>query len=130
MASYPDDVRYTDTHEWVRPRDKFYTVGITELAAEKLGDVSFVELPYPGELFKPGDPLGRLSGATSSTAFKLPFVCQVNAVNKVLEDTPSLINSDPFGDGWIVRIESGGPEALDDLMDAEQYAAFVSSSAE
>jgi glycine cleavage system H protein len=127
MAGYPTDLRYTEQHEWVRAREKLVTVGITQFGADRLGAISFVELPYPGELFKPGDVFGRASGA-SATALKMPFVGQINAVNKALEDAPGAINDDPYGEGWIVRIEPGDVAEAEALMDAAQYEAFVAAS--
>ncbi len=125
MAEYPDDVRYTKSHEWVRARDTFVTLGVTAVAASRLGTASFVELPYPGELFKPGDLLGRLSSATSSKVLRMPFVGHINSVNASLADAPALVTSDPYDAGWLVRIEPGDMAEVDALMDAAQYAEFV-----
>ncbi|HEX4364603.1 MAG TPA: glycine cleavage system protein GcvH [Solirubrobacteraceae bacterium] len=127
MAGYPTDLRYTEQHEWVRAREKLVTVGVTQFGADRLGAISFVELPYPGELFKPGDVFGRASGATSAAPLKMPFVGQINAVNKALEDGPGTINDDPYGEGWIVRIEPGDVAEAEALMDAAQYEAFVAA---
>lgn len=130
MAGYPDDLRYTKSHVWVRPRDLLATVGITEVAAGELGAVGFLELPYPGELFKAGEMLLRISAEHGSSAVKMPLVGQVNAVNQALNDSPGLINSDPYGAGWLARIEPNEVADADDLMDAAAYEAFVSSGGE
>jgi len=127
MASYPTDLRYTEKHLWVRAREKLVTVGITEHAAAGVGAVGFVELPYPGELFKPGALFGRVSGETTSKALLMPFVGQINAANQSLDGSAGLINSDPYGEGWIVRIEPGDLGEIDALMDAAAYEAFASS---
>lgn len=127
MASYPTDLRYTRTHQWVRPREKLVTVGLTQFAADRLGAVGFVELPYPGELFRSDVFFGRASSDTGSTALRMPFVGQVNAVNQALAETPGLVNSDPYGEGWIVRVEPGDPADVEGLMDAAEYEAFVAT---
>jgi glycine cleavage system H protein len=130
MASYPTDLRYTDKHEWVRSGEKLVTVGITQHAADKLGAIGFVEPPYPGELFKPGELVCRLSSDTASAAIYMPFTGQINAVNPALGDSPGLINSDPYGAGWIVRIEPGDPADVDALMDAADYEASLPADEE
>ena len=130
MASYPDDLRYTKTHVWVRPREKLVTVGITEFAADGLGAVGYLELPYPGELFKAGDMLLRISGENGSSSVSMPLVGQVNAANQTLGDAPGLVNSDPYGAGWLVRIEPNDVAEADDLMDAAAYAAYVTGGGE
>lgn len=125
MATYPDDVRYTEQHEWVRADEKFVTLGITEFAADQLGAVSFVELPYAGELFKPGVLVGRLSGESGSKAVNMPFLGQINSVNQGLSDSPGVVSDDPYGKGWFVRIEPGDLAEVDALMDADAYEKFV-----
>ena len=130
MASYPDDLRYTKTHVWVRAREKLVTVGITEFAADGLGAVGYLELPYPGELFKAGDMLLRISGENASAAVYMPLVGQVNAVNQALGDAPGTVNSDPYGAGWLVRIEPNEVGDAENLMDAAAYAAYVAGGGE
>ncbi|HWI06474.1 MAG TPA: hypothetical protein VNT54_03030 [Solirubrobacteraceae bacterium] len=127
MADAPTDVRYTDRHLWVRPGEKLVTVGITQFAADRLGAIGFAELPYPGELFKAGERVGSLSGEDSSATLLMPFLGQVNAVNQKLSDAPGVINADPYGEGWIARIEPGDLAEVDELMDAGAYLAFVSA---
>lgn len=125
MAGYPTDLRYTKNHQWLRAGEKLVTLGITEVVSAKLGAAGFVELPYPGELFKPGDLIGRVSADGGSAALRMPVVGQINSVNQSLADAPGPINEDPYDTGWIVRIEPGRMTDLDDLMDAGEYEAFV-----
>lgn len=127
MAGYPTDLRYTRNHQWVRPDEKLVTGGVTEVAAHRLGAVGFVEFPYAGELFKADELIGRLSSETGSAALRMPFLGQINAVNQALAGAPGLINDDPYGNGWIVRFEPGRRADVDELMDAEEYAAFVAA---
>jgi glycine cleavage system H protein len=130
MASYPDDLRYTKTHVWVRPREKLVTLGITEFAAGGLGAVGYLELPYPGELFKAGDMLLRISGEHASSAIYMPLIGQINAVNQTLGDAPGLVSSDPYGAGWLVRVEPNDVADVENLMDAAAYEAYLSGGAE
>lgn len=125
MASYPSDLRYTERHEWVRPDGDLLVLGITQAAVDGLGAIGFVELPYPGELFKTGEVIGRVSGEKGSTAIRMPFTGYVNSVNKALDGAAARINDDPYGEGWVLRFQPGDPAAVDELMDAEAYAAFV-----
>lgn len=126
IASYPTDLRYSEDHVWARPDGKLVVIGITEVAVAKLGTVGFVELPYPGELFKSGEAIGRVSGGIISAPIKMPFTGQINSVNQALDGAAARISDDPYGEGWIVRLEPGDPAALEELMDADAYAAFVS----
>ena len=126
MATAPEDLRYTATHEWVRDREKLVTVGITQTAADRLGPIGFVELPYPGDILKAGLVLCRVRGEADAMALKLPFVVKVMTVNALLEDQPELINSDPYGAGWIAKVEPGDPADVDALLDAAAYEASLS----
>ena len=125
MASYPDDVRYTDKHQWVRTREKIVTLGITQFAADRLGAIGFVELPYAGERYSAGAAIGRLSGESAAAAIAVPFDVRVISVNAALADTPGLINSDAYDAGWILRLEPRDPADLEQLMDAERYEASL-----
>jgi len=127
MAGYPTDLRYTEKHDWVRPREKLVTVGITQFAADRLGAISFVQLPYAGELFKRGELIGRVSSDTGSAPIIMPFVGQINSINQALGDFPGVINGDPYGEGWMLRIEPGDQADVESLMDAAGYEAFLSS---
>jgi glycine cleavage system H protein len=128
MGGYPTDLRYTEKHDWVRPREKLVTLGITQFAADRLGRIGFVELPYPGELFKRGDRIGRVSSDAGSSTIYMPFVGQINAVNQALGESPGVINSDPYGEGWMLRIEPGDQADVESLMDAAGYEEFLSAN--
>ena len=127
MANVPEDLRYTETHEWVRDREKLVTLGITQAGADALGPIGFVELPYPGELLEIGAVLCRIRGDESSMVVKMPFTAKIMTINQVIPDQPGLINSDPFGAGWIVKMEPGRPEHVDALLDAAAYEASLTA---
>ena len=127
MAGNPTDLRYSEEHQWVRPDGKFVTLGITQDRADRLGAIGFAELPYPGELFRTGMLFGRLSGENGSAALHMPFVGHINAVNQKLSEAPGVINSDPYGAGWIVRVEFGDIAEVESLMDAAAYEEFVAA---
>ncbi len=126
MATFPEDLRYTETHEWVRDREKLVTIGITQTAADQLGPVRFVELPYPGDILKADLVLCRIRSDEGSKVIKLPFVVKVMTINPLLEAQPDLLNSDPYGGGWIAKVEPGDPADIDALLDATAYAASLS----
>lgn len=126
MATFPEDLRYTDTDAWVRDREKLVTVGITQIAADRLGPIGFVELPYPGDILKEGQILCQVRGDGSPMVLRMPFTGKMMDVNPLLVDQPGLINSDPYGKGWIVKMEPGDPALIDALMDAAAYEASVS----
>jgi len=126
MATFPEDLRYTDTDAWVRDREKLVTVGITQIAADRLGPIGFVELPYPGDILKEGQVLCQVRGDGSPMVLRMPFTGKMMHVNPLLVDQPGLINSDPYGKGWIVKMEPGDPALIDALMDAAAYEASAS----
>ncbi|MDX6689478.1 MAG: glycine cleavage system protein [Solirubrobacteraceae bacterium] len=128
MGDYPDDLRYTEDHEWVRVRERGMTLGITERGLDELGPIGFASLAYPGELILPGKLLARLSADEGTVTLSMPFTGMVSEINQSLSDSPALINSDPYGAGWLVKIEAGDPAAVEQLMDAEAYAAFVGAA--
>jgi len=128
MATVPEHLRYTETHEWVRDREKLVTVGITQAGADALGPISFVELPYPGELLEVGEVMCRITGEKQSRAVRMPFTAKIMMINQVIPDQPGLINSDPFGAGWIVKMEPGAPEHVDALLDAAAYEAAADAA--
>jgi glycine cleavage system H protein len=125
-VSTPDDLRYTAEHEWVRPADgNSVRVGITDYAQEALGDIVFVSLPTIGTAVTPGQPLGEVESTKSVSDVFSPVAGTVTARNDALEAQPELLNSDPYGEGWIVEIEVADAAVVDTLLDAEGYRALL-----
>jgi glycine cleavage system H protein len=118
----PEDLKYTEEHEWLaRTEGNTVRLGITEYAQDQLGDVVFVELPKVGAAIEAGSPFGEVESTKSVSEIFAPVSGTVVAVNTALDDTPELINSDPYGEGWIVEINTEDLTALDELMDAAAY---------
>ncbi|MGV9307714.1 MULTISPECIES: glycine cleavage system protein GcvH [unclassified Nonomuraea] len=126
MSSIPDDLSYTKEHEWVAGLDDglTLTVGITAYAAEALGDVVYVQLPEVGATFEAGDSIGEVESTKSVSEIYAPVSGEVVEVNQAVVDKPDLVNSEPYGEGWMFRVRvSGDPE---DLLSAEEYTALTS----
>jgi glycine cleavage system H protein len=121
--AYPDDLRYSKEHEWVRADDGTATIGITSFAADELGDIVFIELPEAGGQLTQFGTFGVVESVKAVSDLYSPVSGTVVEVNEALRDAPELLNSDPFGEGWIARVELGDPAELEGLMDAEAYAA-------
>ncbi|GAA4678642.1 glycine cleavage system protein GcvH [Pseudonocardia yuanmonensis] len=124
----PDDLRYTEAHEWVRVLDgNRVRVGVTDHAQEQLGDVVFVQLPTVGDTFAQGDALGEVESTKSVSDIYAPLAGEVVAVNSALEDSPELINSAAYGEGWIVELQLGdtGADEVAGLLDASAYRQLV-----
>lgn len=125
----PKDLRYTQEHEWIRVEGKTGTVGITDHAQEALGDITFVELPAAGASLKQGEEACAVESAKAASSIYAPMSGRVAAVNSALEDDPSVVNSDPYGGGWIYRIEIAAPSEASKLMDAATYEKFLAEEA-
>jgi glycine cleavage system H protein len=123
VSSIPEDRRYTKEHEWARRDGKRVVVGITDYAQEQLGDVVFVGLPEPGSEVESGTPMGEVESTKSVSDVYSPVTGKVLEKNDAVEDSPEVVNSDPYGDGWLVTIETDSD--LDELLDAAAYAAFL-----
>jgi glycine cleavage system H protein len=117
----PSELRYSTDHEWVRVDGSAVTIGITEYAQDALGDVVFVEMPEQGSSVAAGETFSEVESTKSVSDIYAPVTGSVSAVNEALEAQPELLNSDPYGDGWICRIEMSDPSELDSLMDADAY---------
>lgn len=125
MSRFPEDLQYSSEHEWVRGGNgSTVRIGITDYAADALGDIVYVSLPTVGEEVKAGDACGELESTKSVSEIFSPVSGVVTAVNENLADAPETVNTEPFGEGWLYEIELGS-EGTEDLMDAEAYASHV-----
>ena len=120
--AYPDDLSYSKEHEWVRQEGSRATIGITSFAADELGDIVFVELPEHGATLSQFGTFGVVESVKAVSDLYAPVSGEVVEVNEALRDAPELLNSDPFGEGWIAKVELAEPADLDALMDAAAYA--------
>ena len=118
---YPDDLRYSREHEWVRVDGSVGTIGITSFAANELGDIVFVELPETGTALKQFGSFGVVESVKAVSDLYSPISGEVTEVNDVLRQSPELLNSEPFGAGWIARVILAEPGELDELLDAAGY---------
>lgn len=125
MTVYPDDRRYTKTHEWVRLDGDVATVGISDYAQKELGEVVFVDLPEPGEIFDAKEEFGTIESVKAVSELFLPVAGEIVEVNKVLADEPGAVNEDPHGDGWLVKIKVSSDAELDELMGSADYEKFI-----
>ena len=126
----PAELRYSTDHEWIRQDGDTVTIGITEYAQDALGDVVFVEMPEAGSTVSVGDSFSEVESTKSVSDIYAPVSGSISEVNSDLEGEPELLNSDPYGRGWICRIEMNDASELDALMDAEAYRALTESAAE
>jgi glycine cleavage system H protein len=124
---YPSDLRYTSDHEWVRVGDDgVVRIGITSFAQDALGDVVYVSLPAVGDTLSPGDSCGEVESTKSVSDVYAPLEGEVTATNAALDASPELINSDPYGEGWMFELRLADTSAVDELMDATAYTASLS----
>ena len=122
---YPTDARYTKTHEWARLEDGMVMIGITSYASEELSDIVYVELPAEGGATEDGAPFATLESVKAVSDVYSPVKGTICAANLRLQDEPGLLNEDPYGEGWIARVEPSGSVTLEELMDSAAYAEFV-----
>ncbi|OXM54390.1 glycine cleavage system protein GcvH [Amycolatopsis alba] len=124
--STPEELRYTEEHEWVSVRDGgLVRVGITEYAQDQLGDVVFVELPEVGKQVGSGDTFGEVESTKSVSELFAPLDGEVVAVNDAVTESPELINSDPYGEGWLIELRLDDASSVDSLLEAEAYQALI-----
>ncbi len=122
---YPNDRRYSSDHEWVLLKGDVCVVGITDFAQTELGEVVFVELPEVGHVFDSGAELGTIESVKAVAEVYTPVAGEVVEVNEALKDDPQLVNEDPHGDGWLLKLKYSSSKDFEDLMDAEAYEAFT-----
>jgi len=124
---YPSENLYTREHEWVRVEDDVCVLGITEFAQHELGEVVFVELPEVGQVFDTGDELGTIESVKAVAEIYTPVAGEVIEVNEAVSDDPELLNEDPHGEGWLIKIRFSSASDLKELMKADQYEEYVKS---
>ena len=121
----PEDVGYTENHEWIRIEDDEAAVGITDYAQDQLGDIVFVELPRPGDVLGKGEEFGTVESVKAVAELYMPIGGEILAVNTALEDSPGLVNTSPHSDGWIIRIKQSDPDELNILINKETYLKML-----
>jgi len=127
MSEYPEGLRYTEEHEYLKPLDEegVYQVGITDYAQGELGDIVYVELPEAGGSFDTMATFGTIEAVKAVSDLYCPVAGEVIAVNQTLDDDPSLVNSDPYGAGWMIHLRVDDEDFVNSLMDAASYGAMV-----
>lgn len=121
----PEDLQYTPEHEWVRFDDDVATVGITDYAQDQLGDIVYVDLPTVGDNVDSGSVIGELESTKSVSDIFCPVAGEIIARNDALEAGPEVVNSDPYGEGWLLKIRCHGDDSAEGLIEAEAYAALI-----
>ena len=129
MANTPEDLSYTKDHEWVRVKGEEATVGITDHAQNQLGDVVYVELPKVGDKFEASEPFGSVESVKAVSEIYMPLSGSVLRVNEALNDSPELVNEDPYGDGWMITIKIENPSQVDGLLSAIEYEDYIKEEA-
>lgn len=121
----PEDLQYSEEHEWVRIDDDVATIGITDYAQEQLGDIVYVDLPDVGDAVEASTVVGELESTKSVSDIFSPLAGEVLAVNDGLDDGPEVVNSDPYGEGWLFKVRVVSPEATQSLLTSGEYAAVI-----
>ncbi len=122
---FPDGLKYSKEHEWVLVEDKAAIIGITEYAQHELGDIVYVELPEVGEKVVKDDPFAAVESVKAVSDVYAPVSGKVLEINDALPESPETINEDPYGDGWMIKVEMTDMDDLKDLMSAEEYAEYI-----
>jgi len=122
---FPSDLKYSKEHEWVKLEGETATVGITDYAQDSLGDVVYVELPSEGGSVTKGEPFGVVESVKAVSDLYAPVSGSVTEVNDAVVDSTDAVNEDPYGDAWMIRVKVESPDELDDLMNSEEYQAFI-----
>ena len=126
MSNIPEELKYTKDHEWIKEEDNgIFTVGITDHAQEALGDLVFVELPETECDFSSGQACSVVESVKAASDIYTPLSGKIIEVNNLLAESPELVNQDPYGDGWLFRIEASSSVELDDLLDRDSYAELL-----
>jgi glycine cleavage system H protein len=121
----PGDLKYTRDHEWIRIEGDHAFIGVTDFAQGELGDIVFIEIETVGETLKKEEVFGTIEAVKTVSDLFMPVSGEILEVNPALEETPDLVNKDPYGKGWMIRIKVTDPSEADDLLDAEKYSALL-----
>lgn len=123
--NFPQNLKYTNEHEWIRVEGDIAYVGITDYAQSQLGDIVFVDIPTVGETLESGEVFGTIEVVKTISDLFLPVAGEVMEQNETLEETPELVNQDPYGEGWLIKMKPADMTAIEELLDAEAYKALV-----
>ena len=130
MANIPDDLHYSKDHEWVRVDGNIAIVGITDYAQDSLGDVVYVELPKVGDDFAANESFGSVESVKAVSEVFSPVSGEVVGTNEALADTPEKVNEDPYGEGWMIRVQMSNPGEVDSMLTAAEYEDFTKAEKE
>ena len=123
--NFPQNLKYTNEHEWIRVEGDIAYVGITDYAQERLGDIVFVDIPTVGETLEAGETFGTIEVVKTISDLFLPLAGEILEQNEALEENPELVNKDPYGEGWLIKMKPADVKAAEDLLDAEAYKAVI-----
>ena len=123
--NFPQNLKYTNEHEWIRVEGDIAYVGITDYAQEQWGDIVFVDIPTVGETLEAGETFGTIEVVKTISDLFLPLAGEILEQNEALEENPELVNKDPYGEGWLIKMKPADASAAEDLLDAEAYKAVV-----
>lgn len=121
----PDGVRYSEDHEWIRLEGDLVKIGISDYAQDQLGDITFVEVPEVGDVFEHDEEFGTLESTKAVSEMLLPISGEVVNVNTALEESPGLVNQDPYGEGWVIVIKPDDPADMEAMMTRDQYLEML-----
>jgi glycine cleavage system H protein len=130
MANVPEDLHYSKDHEWVRVDGNVAIIGITDYAQNSLGDVVYVELPKAGEAFSASESFGSVESVKAVSEVFTPISGAIAQINESLADEPEKVNTDPYGEGWMIRVEMSNPGEVDSLLTAAEYEDFTKAESE
>jgi glycine cleavage system H protein len=121
----PENLKYASDHEWVKAEGNIAVIGITDFAQSELGDIVYVEIETEGEELQKDEVFGTVEAVKTVSDLIMPVSGKIIEVNEKLADSPELVNQDPYGEGWMIKVEMSSPSELDELMDADQYKEYI-----
>lgn len=129
-TNIPEDLKYSTDHEWIRIEDSIATIGITHYAQDQLGEIVFTELPQEGEEFSKGDAFGVVESVKSVSDVLSPLSGQIAEINDPLPDTPETLNEDPYGEGWMIKVQIIDEAEIDGLLSSQEYEDYIREQSE